>query len=228
VKEDSPVHVKGKEENDFSAKEDSLIPVSGEEVSNASLKENSPVLTKGRAESDVSTEIEKDNTAPIAAEEESLLLDFDGESTSQTQSSTCTPSLPREAKSEIILDNTPDLIRQLNSDNFSFVEKDVKFESSPVIDRQPKPIPSSLVRSKSPNTQVEAVVIEEKVQSCANSSDLHREEETKVQGPLADQGEITGDCESEGQSSPSAEKDKLLEVLNVRLTSIMERAGKYM
>ncbi|XP_048769330.2 alpha-taxilin-like isoform X2 [Ostrea edulis] len=188
-----------------------------------SVKEDSPAPVSEREVSIVSPVAEKEDTAPIAPEEESLLLEFEGEGISQTRSSTCTPSLPREAKSEVKKDNTPDLIRQLNTET-TFVDREVKSDSTPVINRQPKPIPSLLIRSKGPDTQLEAAITQENVKSLANSSGPNSGEETKVQELFTDKGEVTGESESEEQNSPCVDKVKLLEVLNLKLTNIMERA----
>ncbi|XP_061176596.1 alpha-taxilin-like isoform X1 [Saccostrea echinata] len=190
-------------------------------------KEGSCVSISEKEESTVLAVEEEESTAPIAAEEESLLLGFEGESISQTESKTNTPLLPREP----ILEPTTDSVLGSSEQPISFTERELKLDNTKVVTKKPKSIPDLFTCVESSNTQLEPTFVKETFKPSGDPSKVSKEEEketvslpkqeVKEQEVKTGKGEVT-----ERKDSPSTEKDKLLEAINLTLTNIMEKADK--
>lgn len=207
-------------------------PVSGKEDTVPQTEDNS------------SSSVEKEDfSAPIAAEEESLLLDFEGESVSGNPSVTNTPVLPREP---IKAESAPISESQLFAKDSLFVDK--REVDNTVITSEPKPVVLPVLNTEGPRAQEDSIV-REKAQ-LAEKSVLEGKEEEKlpVEKPLSEEKqeekvageiqepevketivvkeEVPVPCEGQQHCASSQDKDQLLEAINLTLTNIMEKAGK--
>ncbi|XP_062581463.1 alpha-taxilin-like isoform X3 [Saccostrea cucullata] len=191
-------------------------------------KEDSCVSISEKEESSVLAVAQGESTAPIADQEESLLLDLEGESISHTESKSNTPLLPRESKLKPQTDGGLGNSKQL----ISSTERDLKLDSTKVITKEPKPVPEIFICAESSDTQSEPPIVTETFEpSTADPSKVSTEEgkeavdllNQEIKKVLTEKGEVT---ESKDKDSPSAEKNKLLEAINLTLTNIMEKADK--
>lgn len=216
--------------------EESLTPpVSGKEETVSQTEDSS-----------LSSVEKEDFSAPIAAEEESLLLDFEGESVSGNPSVTNTPVLLREP---IRAESAPISESQLFTDDSSFVDK--RGVDNTVITSEPKPVVLPVLNTESPRAQEDSIVrgiVREKA-LLAEKPVLEDKEEAKVpvEKPLAEEKqeekvvveiqkpevkkdivkeEVPGACEGNQHCTSPPDKDQLLETVNLTLTNIMEKAGK--
>lgn len=212
--------------------EESLTPpVSGKEETVSQTEDSS-----------LSSVEKEDFSAPIAAEEESLLLDFEGESFSENPSVTNTPVLLREP---IRAESAPISESQLFTEDSSFVDK--RGVDNTVITSEPKPVVLPVLNTESPRAQEDSIVREKAL--LAEKPVLEDKEEAKVpvEKPLAEEKqeekvaveiqkpevkedivkeEVPGACEGNQHCTSPPDKDQLLETVNLTLTNIMEKAGK--
>lgn len=191
----------------------------------------------------MSSSVEKEDfSAPIAAEEESLLLDFEGEGVSGNPSVTNTPVLPRE---HIKAESTPILESQLFAEDSLFVDK--REVDNTVITSEPKPVVLPVLITEGPRAQEDSIVREKALLAEKSVLEGKEEEKLPVEKPLSEEKqeekvavkiqkpevketivkeEVPVPCEGQQHCASSQDKDQLLETINLTLTNIMEKAGK--
>lgn len=206
-------------------------PVSG--------KEDTVPQTEDKSSSSVEKE---DFSAPIAAEEESLLLDLEGESVSGNPSVTNTPVLPRE---HIKAESAPISESQLFAEDSLFVDK--REVDNTVITSEPKPVVLPVLNTEGPRAQEDSIVREKALLAEKSVLEGKEEEKLPVEKPLSEEKqeekvavkiqkpevketivkeEVPVPCEGQQHCASSQDKDQLLETINLTLTNIMEKAGK--
>lgn len=207
-------------------------PVSGKEDTVPQTEDNS------------SSSVEKEDfSAPIAAEEESLLLDFEGEGVSGNPSVTNTPVLPREP---IKAESAPISESQLFAEDSLFVDK--REVDNTVITSEPKPVVLPVLNTEGPRAQEDSIVREKALLAEKSVLEGKEEEKLPVEKPLSEEKqeekvageiqepevketivvkeEVPVPCEGQQHCASSQDKDQLLEAINLTLTNIMEKAGK--
>lgn len=211
-------------------------PVSGKQE-----KVDTVSVTKDSSSSSVEKE---DFSAPIAAEEESLLLDLEGESVSGNPSVTNTPVLAREP---IKLEGVPITESQLFTEDSLLVDKIELENNTTVITSEPKPVVLPLSDTESPRAQ-EDTIVKEKALLAEKFPLVEKEvEKVTVEKPLAEEKqeekvaveiekpevkeaivkeEVPVSSEEKQHCTFSPDKDQLLEAVNLTLTDIMEKAEK--
>lgn len=182
-----------------------------------------------REESSISSVEKESPPAPIAAEEESLLLDLEGESTSPSPSVTNTPVLPREPLTPVSVPVPKAGSEELTGNN-SIVVKEESDNTATVKTQAPSTIinPLASVENTKPQEATSTIVKEEfnSETSCVNKEEKELKEEVQEESFIKEEVPFVSLSKSEeGELSPSADKDALLEAVNLTLTNIMERAG---
>lgn len=206
-------------------------PVSGKEDTVPQTEDNS-----------LSSVEKEDFSAPIAAEEESLLLDLEGESVSGNPSVTNTPVLPRE---HIKAESAPISESQLFAEDSLFVDK--REVDNTVITSEPKPVVLPVLNTEGPRAQEDSIVREKALLAEKSVLEGKEEEKLPVEKPLSEEKqeekvavkiqkpevketivkeEVPVPCEGQQHCASSQDKDQLLEAINLTLTNIMEKAGK--
>lgn len=180
-------------------------------------------------ESSISSVEKESPPAPIAAEEESLLLDLEGESTSPSPSVTNTPVLPREPLTPVSVP-VPKVGSEELTENNSIVVKEESDNTATVKTQAPSTIinPLASVENPKPQEATSTIVKEEfnSETSCVNKEEKELKQEVQEESFFKEEVPVVSFSKSEeGELSPSADKDALLEVVNLTLTNIMERAG---
>ena len=180
-------------------------------------------------ESSISSVEKESPPAPIAAEEESLLLDLEGESTSPSPSVTNTPVLPREPLTPVSVP-VPKVGSEELTENNSIVVKEELDNTATVKTQAPSTIinPLASVENPKPQEATSTIVKEEfnSETSCVNKEEKELKEEVQEESFIKEEVPVVSLSKSEeGELSPSADKDALLEAVNLTLTNIMERAG---
>lgn len=206
-------------------------PVSG--------KEDTVPQTEDKSSSSVEKE---DFSAPIA-EEEGLLLDFEGESVSGNPSVTNTPVLHRE---HIKAESAPISESQLFAEDSLFVDK--REVDNTVITSEPKPVVLPVLNTEGPRAQEDSIVREKALLAEKSVLEGKEEEKLPIEKPPAEEKqeekvavkiqkpevketivvkeEVPVPCEGQQHCASSQDKDQLLEAINLTLTNIMEKAGK--
>lgn len=182
-----------------------------------------------REESSISSVEKESPPAPIAAEEESLLLDLEGESTSPSPSVTNTPVLPREPLTPVSVP-VPKVGSEELTENNSIVVKEESDNTATVKTQAPSTIinPLASVENPKPQEATSTIVKEEfnSETSCVNKEEKELKQEVQEESFFKEEVPVVSLSKSEeGELSPSADKDALLEAVNLTLTNIMERAG---
>ena len=181
-------------------------------------------------ESSISSVEKESPPAPIAAEEESLLLDLEGESTSPSPSVTNTPVLPREPLTPISVP-VPKVGSEELTENNSIVVKEESNNTATVKTQAPSTIINLLASVENPKPQeATGTIVKEQVNltetSCVNKEEEELKQEVQEESFFKEEVPVVSLSKSEeGELSPSADKDALLEAVNLTLTNIMERAG---
>lgn len=180
-------------------------------------------------ESSISSVEKESPPAPIAAEEESLLLDLEGESTSPSPSVTNTPVLPREPLTPLSVP-VPKVGSEELTENNSIVVKEESDNTATVKTQAPSTIinPLASVENTKPQEATSTIVKEEfnSETSCVNKEEKELKQEVQEESFFKEEVPVVSLSKSEeGELSPSADKDALLEAVNLTLTNIMERAG---
>ena len=180
-------------------------------------------------ESSISSVEKESPPAPIAAEEESLLLDLEGESTSPSPSVTNTPVLPREPLTPVSVP-VPKVGSEELTENNSIVVKQESNNTATVKTQAPSTIinPLASVENPKPQEATSTIVKEEfsSETSCVNKEEKELKQEVQEESFFKEEVPVVSLSKSEeGELSPSADKDALLEAVNLTLTNIMERAG---
>ena len=180
-------------------------------------------------ESSISSVEKESPPAPIAAEEESLLLDLEGESTSPSPSVTNTPVLPREPLTPVSVP-VPKVGSEELTENNSIVVKKESDNTATVKTQAPSTIinPLASVENTKPQEATSTIVKEEfnSETSCVNKEEKELKQEVQEESFFKEEVPVVSLSKSEeGELSPSADKDALLEAVNLTLTNIMERAG---
>lgn len=180
-------------------------------------------------ESSISSVEKESPPAPIAAEEESLLLDLEGESTSPSPSVTNTPVLPREPLTPVSVP-VPKVGSEELTENNSIVVKEESDNTATVKTQAPSTIinPLASVENTKPQEATSTIVKEEfnSETSCVNKEEKELKQEVQEESFFKEEVPVVSLSKSEeGELSPSADKDALLEAVNLTLTNIMERAG---
>lgn len=180
-------------------------------------------------ESSISSVEKESPPAPIAAEEESLLLDLEGESTSPSPSVTNTPVLPREPLTPVSVPVPKAGSEELTGNN-SIVVKEESDNTATVKTQAPSTIinPLASVENTKPQEATSTIVKEEfnSETSCVNKEEKELKQEVQEESFFKEEVPVVSLSKSEeGELSPSADKDALLEAVNLTLTNIMERAG---
>lgn len=180
-------------------------------------------------ESSISSVEKESPPAPIAAEEQSLLLDLEGESTSPSPSVTNTPVLPREPLTPVSVP-VPKVGSEELTENNSIVVKKESDNTATVKTQAPSTIinPLASVENPKPQEATSTIVKEEfnSKTSCVNKEEKELKQEVQEESFFKEEVPVVSLSKSEeGEFSPSADKDALLEAVNLTLTNIMERAG---
>lgn len=180
-------------------------------------------------ESSISSVEKESPPAPIAAEEESLLLDLEGESTSPSPSVTNTPVLPREPLTPVSVP-VPKVGSEELTENNSIVVKKESDNTATVKTQAPRTIinPLASVENPKPQEATSTIVKEEfnSETSCVNKEEKELKQEVQEESFFKEEVPVVSLSKSEeGELGPSADKDALLEAVNLTLTNIMERAG---
>lgn len=180
-------------------------------------------------ESSISSVEKESPPAPIAAEEESLLLDLEGESTSPSPSVTNTPVLPRDPLTPVSVPVPKAGSEELTGNN-SIVVKEESDNTATVKTQAPSTIinPLASVENPKPQEATSTIVKEEfnSETSCVNKEEKELKQEVQEESFFKEEVPVVSLSKSEeGELSPSADKDALLEAVNLTLTNIMERAG---
>ncbi|XP_022292525.2 uncharacterized protein LOC111103499 isoform X2 [Crassostrea virginica] len=181
-------------------------------------------------ESSISSVEKESPPAPIAAEEESLLLDLERESTSPSPSVTNTPVLPREPLTPLSVP-VPKVGSEELTENNSIVVKEESDNTATVKTQAPSTIinPLASVENTKPQEATSTIVKEEfnSETSCVNKEEKELKQEVQEESFFKEEVPVVSLSKSEeGEVSPSADKDALLEAVNLTLTNIMERAEK--
>lgn len=182
-----------------------------------------------KEESSISSVEKESPPAPIAAEEESLLLDLEGESTSPSPSVTNTPVLPRDPLTPVSVPVPKAGSEELTGNN-SIVVKEESDNTATVKTQAPSTIinPLASVENPKPQEATSTIVKEEfnSETSCVNKEEKELKQEVQEESFFKEEVPVVSLSKSEeGELSPSADKDALLEAVNLTLTNIMERAG---